>query len=332
MLLVPVGIALLAALFFAVSATLQQSAARAATLRRPASERKRWLPILGVLLPLLRNRIWVAGWAINVVGFILHAFALHYGSITVVQAVLVTQLIMALGLTSVMRHHRPVVRDWWAAASVCAGLALLITLRGTVEQSVPYTGRIVGAIVVSVLLVGTLLTLARLARARTQVRGALVAMGAGTCFTTTAIQVVVITDQIARQGPFGLLSWHLLVLIGSAIAGSLLVQDSFASGSLTTALTTMTITDPTLSCIAGVFLFDAVRPRGWVEIGGLALSAVLVVSGVRVLANSPTLHLTAAPEPAVEPASEAGPELGPDRLVRPRTPESLADLGQNRGL
>src|SRR5262249_36312045 len=65
-----IALALLAALLFAASATLQHHAARSTLLKsgdagpRPAG----WLPILGVVRRLVRNRIWILGVLVNAAG------------------------------------------------------------------------------------------------------------------------------------------------------------------------------------------------------------------------------------------------------------------------
>src|SRR4051794_8044850 len=95
--------AVVAALFFAVSAALQQSAARTAALAAPATGPARWLPALALLRGLARNRWWLAGWAANICGFALHAVALHLGSIGAVQALMTLQLLFALPLARLSR-------------------------------------------------------------------------------------------------------------------------------------------------------------------------------------------------------------------------------------
>src|SRR6185503_15997502 len=72
----------------------QQSAARSAALA--AANSSGLLRIFGLLRGLTRNKRWLAGWATNVTGFGFHATALHLGSITVVQAIMVMQLLFAL--------------------------------------------------------------------------------------------------------------------------------------------------------------------------------------------------------------------------------------------
>jgi hypothetical protein len=127
-----VVLAVVAALLLAISTVLQQHVARSTSLQRLATQpaRRAWLPVLGLLGRLIRDPARLVGWLLNVLGFIAHAVALHLGSITVVQAILVVQLMLALMLTAVTRSLRPTRRVWFATAAVCVGVATLVLLRG----------------------------------------------------------------------------------------------------------------------------------------------------------------------------------------------------------
>jgi drug/metabolite transporter (DMT)-like permease len=316
---------------FAVSTVLQQGAARTSARRRGPRGRADWLPVLGLLGRLLRDPGWLVGWLLNVAGFAAHALALHRGSIAAVQAILVVQLMVALMLTAYRRGIRPSPRDWVGTVAVCAGVATLVLLRGGVRQSVPSRASVALFVLVVVAVVATILVVAR--RLAAQVRTALVAVGAGCCFCVTAVLVVVVTND-------PVLDWPLLCLVGSAAGGALLVQDSFASGSLPTALTAMTITDPAASALAGAVLFDVDRPAGLELTVGLPVSATLIVLGVVLLANSATLHDESAgarqsvdAEQAVDglrPGVPLGGGAGrrPPRI--PRVRQELPDAGRER--
>jgi hypothetical protein len=193
-------------------------------------------------------------------------------------------------LAAVLYGRRPFPRDWVGTAAVCLGVALLVTLRGSVPQRPASDVRVWLAGVTAVGIIVAILAGARVIGHRAQTRSALVAVGAGTCFCMTAVFVVVATGDVARGGLGAALSWPLPCVAISSIVGSLLVQESFASGSLPTALTSMTITDPVASTIAGMVLFDAAAPSGLEAAVGLLAAAVLTVTGVVLLANSPTLH------------------------------------------
>ena len=274
---VGVTLAILAALLFAVSAALQQSTARTAALARPTTERL--LPAIGLLATLIRSPRWLIGLAATVVGFGLHACALHFGSIQVVQAVLVVQLLFALPLSALRRRQRPLRRDWLGTVLVCTGLVTVVSQcppRGAVRSD-----QLGVAVAVAVGAVALLVVAARRMGERAQARSALIGIAAGFCFCTTAVLVVSATAELPQ------LSWALPGIAVSTVLGGVLAQEAFASGSLPTALTSMTTTDPILSYVAGSTLFVVVaHPDPVVLIG----AAVLVIAGVAMLANSPTLH------------------------------------------
>src|SRR5262245_53093274 len=92
-----IALGLAAAAVFAAAAALQHAVTHRVATRASESAGSA-LPVLHVLPRLLRQPMWLAGLAGNVVGFGLHAAALHRGDLTVVQVVLVAQLLFALPL------------------------------------------------------------------------------------------------------------------------------------------------------------------------------------------------------------------------------------------
>ncbi|MBB5918121.1 hypothetical protein BJY24_007033 [Nocardia transvalensis] len=269
-------LALLAALLFAFSASLQQGSVRSAALA--AGEAPGVPAVIRVARSMLTSRGWLLGQGLSVAGFLCHAAALRCGAISTVQALLVVQLPFALPLAARRTGRRLLRRDWAGTAVICAGLVLLVA------QGVPHgavrTDRLplgLGAVAITV---PSLLLAARVVRS-TQLRSALVAVSAGCCFATTAVLVTVATPVLPQ------LSWAWLGVPVSAVVGGTLVQEAFARGSLPTALTTTTVTDPVLSYIAGLTLFaTATQP----DFLWLIAPAALVVGGIALLANSPTLH------------------------------------------
>ncbi|NUS42986.1 MAG: DMT family transporter [Mycobacteriaceae bacterium] len=266
--------AIVAALLFALSASLQQTAARGEALTGPRRSPARFL------LDLVRQRRWLAGMAANLAGFGVHAVALRLGAIPVVQALLVAQLLFALPLAAFRRRIRLLRRDWTGTALVCVGLIVLVmqhisheTLRS--QRLAPVLLGVAG-------LVALIAAAASCIPVRhTQNRAALFGIGAGCCSAMTAVLVVVGTEALP------LITWPLLAIALSTLVSGLFAQAAFASGSLPTAFTAMTITDPVVSYLATAVLFvTATRPNPL----QLVVAAVLVTAGVVLLANSPTLH------------------------------------------
>ncbi|WP_280264494.1 DMT family transporter [Nocardia wallacei] len=278
------ALALLAALLFAVSAALQQGSARSAALATGGEAGM--LAVAGIARTLLTSRRWLVGQGFSVAGFLCHAVALHVGAISLVQALLVTQLLFALPFAAGRRRSRLLRRDWVGTVAVCGGLVSLVA--PGVPHGAVRPERLPAAVCVAVVAVTVLLVAGRLARPP-QLRSACIAMAAGWCFATTAVLMTVATSALPQP------SWAWLGVPISTVVGGILTQESFARGSLPTALTTMTITDPLLSYAAGLTLFaTATRPPTM----PLVFAAALVIGGVALLANSPTLHdERPAPEP-----------------------------------
>ncbi|MCM6773445.1 DMT family transporter [Nocardia sp. CDC159] len=268
-------LALLSASLFAVAASLQQGSARRAAL---ADARVRNLAIIGIARTLVTNRRWLVGQGASATGFVLHAAALRYGALSMVQALLVMQLLFALPLAAGRRQRPLLRRDWAGTAAVCCGLVVLI-LHG-VPHGALRVDRLPAAAAVVAGAVVVLLALARTARSP-QLRSALIAMASGCCVATTAVLVSIAAAALPELSP------ALLGVPISTTVGALLTQEAFARGSLPTALTTMTITDPVLSYTAGLTLFVT---TAHVYPLPLALAAGLIIGGVALLANSPTLH------------------------------------------
>jgi drug/metabolite transporter (DMT)-like permease len=332
--LLVIPLSLLAALLFAGAAALQQRAAhrtarRAADAGEPAmTESPRrwttWLPVLSLLSRLLRDRLWLLGWLTNLAGFIAQAAALHFGSISVVQPLLVAQLLFALPVAAMLGHRRLLPRDWFGAAAVCGGLVILLSVRGAAPESgTPDRINVLLATATGLLLVVALVGAARRVHDEPQVRAALVSVAAGICFCMSAVFITLTTSDLIHRGVGATaVDWPGYALAGSTVLGLLLEQDAFAAGSLPTAVAAMTITNPIASYLAGIFVFDGKPPETPGALAGVASAGLLVIVGVIALAQSPNVH-----EEFVRPLAES--DRSPDRPAgrspapRPATPDSI---------
>jgi len=268
---------LISAVFFAVAGALQHAVTRPTSL---AHGKPAWLPVIGVLWRLVRHPVWLGGILANVLGFLAHAAALRTGSITIVQALLSVQLMFALPLATVRSGRLPLARDWIGTASICAGLATLVMVRGDVPQTVGRQGNTAVVTLVALTLMGLFVALARRWDA---VRTAFVGAAAGTGFSLTAVFIVLMTHQLPQIG------WPLLALPVSGLIAAVIAQDAYGSGSLPTAMTAMIVTDALMSWVWGAVLFDSRPPTSLASLSGLAASGLLLSVGVGLLAYSPTV-------------------------------------------
>jgi drug/metabolite transporter (DMT)-like permease len=304
-------LSVLAAFLFALSAAIQQRAAQQnsrhySTSRGRARLRAVFSPLLELARRLLRSPLWLAGWAVNLVGFMAQAVALHLGSVAVVQPLLVTQLLFALPLAAAWNHRRLTHWDWLAATAVCGGLAVFLAVRGIAPLDAdPDRWRAFLAIVSAAGLV-CLLVAAAAGRPPSQ-HAFLIATAAGVCFAISAVLIkLTATDLVDRGVVATALDWPGYVLAASTATGLLLEQGAFATGSLPTAISAMTITNTLVSYTVGVLAFHAAVPTSPGALAALAGAGALICIGVIGLAQcqqrqQPTRPLvvrTYAEEPA----------------------------------
>jgi drug/metabolite transporter (DMT)-like permease len=294
-LVLAVVLSLGAAFLFACAAAIQQQATRAAT--SPSTDRETGrgalsarLPILLAVRDLTRSPLWLTGWGTNLAGFCIQAAALHRGSVALVQPLLVTQLLFTLPLVSMRDRRWPQSREWFAGASVCAGVVVFLSVRG----GIPSGGsadrpRILLAAASAVTLVAMLVVVA--ADRKPPVRAAGIAIAAGLCFALSAVFIkLTATDLLHRGVGATATDWPGYALAASTALGLLLEQEAFASGPLPVTMTAMTITNPVASYLIGVLAFHVAPPTTPAALAAIAGSAVLLTLGTVILAHSPTVR------------------------------------------
>ena len=77
---------------------------------------------------LVSNPLWLLGWIALAGAFVFQALALHNGQMSVVQPLLVTELVFGLVLRRLWIHQQIRGVTWWAAALTCGSLALFVAV------------------------------------------------------------------------------------------------------------------------------------------------------------------------------------------------------------
>jgi drug/metabolite transporter (DMT)-like permease len=304
--LLVVGLGLLAAFLFAGSASLQQHAAQGSDYAPEVGEsaRRRGRPVVlpalfTLVRGLVRKPLWLFGWLTNLIGFLVQATALHFGSVALVQPLLVTQLLFALPMASAWCRRWPTLRDWLSGLAICGGLAVFLAVRGVAPmQGGPDRGRVVMAGLSIVVVVGVLMVVS--AGRRPLVHSTLIAVAAGLCFAMSAVLMkLTAADLIGRGVAATARDWVGYALAVSTLTGLLLEQGAFAAGSLSAAIAAMTITNPLASYLLGVLAFHVMPPTGAGVLAALAGAGALLFAGAVGLAHSPIVRTDTTSEPGL---------------------------------
>jgi hypothetical protein len=308
--LLAVGFGLLAALLFAVSASMQHHAARseAGTVQNVRDGRPGGstvlLSIVLLVRRLIRNRLWLAGWGTNLAGFMSQATALHFGSVALVQPLLVAQLLFALPLASGWRRTWPTARDWLSAGAICGGLMMFLAVRGIAPiADVPNRPRVILAMLSAAALIALLVMIS--GRCVPAVRATLLAVSAGLCFAVTAVLIKLTSQDLVYRGVAETAAdWPGYCLALSTVTGLLLAQGAFGAGTLPGAVAAMTITNPLASYLLGILVLSTVPPTSPGSLAALTGAAALLSAGSIGLAHSPEVRAEigdtypVAPQPA----------------------------------
>lgn len=276
---VAVGLALIDAMLFAASATLQHHAVS-------DKQADGHLTMRG-LLSVVKQRRWQAGIALGGLAVLLHAIALLLAPLRVVQPVGVLAVPIAVLLTAArvrLRPPRGVVLG--AALAVTGVVSFVIVSAGSVTSHPPEGSAVVAACLAVAALV-VLLTFAGLA-ARGWLRCVAYATAAATAFGLVSALVRAVSLSVT-SGEAELLDTGTLlagaVILAVTVGGGWLVQQAYAAGAPAVVVASLTVVDPIVAVLLGAVLLGegSHTPLGLWLVMGVATAAA--VAGVITLAK-----------------------------------------------
>jgi drug/metabolite transporter (DMT)-like permease len=286
-------LALVAAFFFALAATLQQKGALGmgeVSLGSPKS-----------LFALAKQTWWLFGTVALLVGYLFQAIALDHGRLAVVQPLLVTTIVFALPLGYLLTSQVVRRREVAGAAIVVLGLAVFTLVGEAAEgnDNAPASEWAVAVIVFGAV-AGVLLYLgshgdaSRKAARYGACAGVLYGLSASLCKPTVEI--------LSDGGASAVLeSWELYAFAGAGVLAFVVQQVSLATGKLAPAVATVSVCNPLVSIVIGTLLLDErlAEPTWHKAVAYAGLGVALVGAVVISLATEGAKEkLGVAPAPA----------------------------------
>jgi drug/metabolite transporter (DMT)-like permease len=249
---------------------------------------------------LIRNPLWLFGVLAMVASFVLQAIALYNGRLSVVQSIMVTELVFSLVLARLWLGRQVVPAAWISAVVTSAGLAVFLIMsepkgghaNATAQAWVPALLAFGGAAAILALLA---------ARGSPVRRAALYATASGIVWALLATFLKATSDVLAANGVLAVFTHgaiYGLVVAGSV--GTILTQAALHYGPLAVSQPLMVIVDPVVSVILGIWLYGEHFVGGPGEIAVGVLGFAVMVAGVIFLARTaPSFEAgPAAPSPA----------------------------------
>ena len=275
--LVAALLALLAAFFFALASVLQQRAASTV----PDEDALK----ASLVTRLARQPMWLAGFGLDALGFVTQAVALAFGTLIVVQPLLVTMLLFALPLGARFAGRRLAQADWVWAVVLTAGLAgFLIIGDPSAGLERGDAGR--WAVMLVLLYPTVVVLVASAASRRGAVRALLLGAAAGLCYGITDA----LTKSVVRGMDDGLGTvidnWETWFLVITIIAGAFFQQSAYQAGGLRASLPAITGLEPVTGILLGVVVYqERFRVHSAIGWGLLSAAAGAAIAAALALAR-----------------------------------------------
>ena len=264
--------ALGAASLFAVGAAVQHQEANAVAPGGHAS----------LLLRLARRPLWLLGIAADGGAIALQAVAFGFGSVPLVQSLLVSGLPLAALLSALLQRRRMYRHEVLGTLLCAPGIALLApALSSSPSGHDPSraTALVAGIVVAAVSV--------PLIALRSQRRfGGLYAGTAAGCVTGAgSVLLAVIAGRVGHWSElFG--SWAVYVGVAVGVLGLLLAQIAFQTGDIGAPLAALTITEPLVATVLAVTVLKDHLPGSAGAVTAALAGASLCAVGVLVLCRS----------------------------------------------
>ncbi|MGV0791973.1 DMT family transporter [Mycolicibacterium sp. XJ1819] len=268
-------LALLAALFLAIGIVVRQRA----TMDVP--------PEHGVstvmVSTLVRSRLWWAGTVAALAGYGFQALALVFGSLLLVQPILVSALLFALPLSARLADRRVTRAEWLWALLLTTALAVFVVLAktrpGDYEASVQLTAIV--AVVCTAAVMACVVVAVRNVGWR---RAVLLAVAVGVLFGVVAVLTKIVVHMLTHAGPVAVLTTpvpYLLVVLG--VVAVLLQQSAFHAGSLQTSVPTMLVLEPVVAVALGAVVLGEHLTVGGVKAVAITLAVAVMTAATIAL-------------------------------------------------
>jgi hypothetical protein len=265
------GLALCSAVTFAASTSAQHHAAENA----PQETRGAF----SLLLHLVKQPLWVTGQVLAVVGLALHAAALGLGSLSVVQPIVISGVVLAVPVRSALSRRWPWPREMVAVGIAAVGLAaFLVASHPTKGLSAPlqHPAMVITALAVVIAVLAGLAS--RLARHPTR-RSFLLGIASGVLFGAVAGLIKAVLHDLTHGGIGAVVSgWTTWVLAALGIAAVITNQHAYRIARLSASMPVLNVVDGVVAIGFGYFAFQEIPRHSpfWLMIQVLAFAAISV--------------------------------------------------------
>jgi hypothetical protein len=298
----PVAIvtAIAAAGVLGLSAAIDQRSTKKVKTREPLSPR--------LIADLVRQPLWLIAIGANIVGFILQVVALAYGSLALVQPLLVCDLMFAVLIAWYLRQRasepQPNMKPIWVGiAATTVGLAGFLAIgQPTPGHTQARLDMLAPLAVGYVVVVGACLVVAH---RNVNLQPLALALGCGVSYGVAAFVIKLLTSEFGGGLAAVFTNWPIYVFAVVGPAGFILNQNALQEGTLLAPVQAIiSVADPIISIALGVAWLDVRLRSSPAAIAGEIVSFLVLTVGIIMTSNAHADPPGARREPAADITGE----------------------------
>jgi hypothetical protein len=236
-----------------------------------------------LLWQLARSRRWMMGLAVLAAGTLLHAAALRDGAVVVVEAVMVTNLALALPARVLLDRVRPPARLVLAAVALSGGIAVFVAAAHPGTGQPGPDARAAAEVIAVGAAVAALCSVA-VARVRSgRVAGFALGLAAGTLYGLAGGVLKAVVHAVPHGLAAALAGWPLWTLAVLGTWAFFLHQRAYTRAPLQASLPTLSAANPLAGLAFGTLAFGEQPAHGPAAVLGEVLGMAVVIVSVTLL-------------------------------------------------
>ncbi|QYJ04621.1 DMT family transporter [Nocardioides panacisoli] len=268
-----------AVIFALASATT--TALSTATQHRAADAAPRETGVAALMRHLAQRPDWVLALLLGPVGFTLHALALHFGPIALVQPLAITGIVLAVPIRAAWARRWPHAAEMRAVTVTAAAIAVLLLASRPDVGHRPVDGRVLLVAVVGCAAGAVVLLAASGGVRRPTGRAFLLGSAAGILFGLMAVLMAASAEHVAAHGVVSLApTWLPWALVACGLSGVTINQVAYRTARLSASMPALNVVNCLLALGFGYLVLHETPGHPALAVAGAAVALPAMAWGL----------------------------------------------------
>ena len=273
-------------ILFAVSGVLQQGAASSIDYVYNLKFK--------LISKLFKSKKWFIGFVLSLFGYIVSFVALDFGSLVLVESLMILNFLLALPLSNIVKKQKINVTELLYSFVTVCGLIIFLIVANSKDMTKNYT---ISKLILAVVIIGVIsvfFTLLAVMAKSKNLRTFWLASSGSLMNTLLALEIKQAINNLDKSGhaseAFRFFdSVGIYLVIPTFVVALLIIQSAFQTEKLSWSLPSINLINPVAATIVAVTIFGATIRNAWWALALEVIGVILVTFGIIKLSSDKTL-------------------------------------------